>query len=123
MWDTPFDESMLGLKQGVVIRCPEEHLAWELFEIFEQNGIGENWKREDWNPNWGSYREETAYFVKGKKLLYGQRYTQSNMVTAIRVMQNVPSSAILLQTSRPQVTENCWISSALGVQNNVGHAI
>lgn len=73
MWDTPFDESMLGLKQGVVIRCPEEHLAWELFEIFEQNGIGENWKREDWNPDWGSYREETAYFVKGKKLLYGPK--------------------------------------------------
>lgn len=76
MWDTPFDESMLGLKQGVVIRCPEEHLAWELFEIFEQNGIGENWKREDWNPNWGSYREETAYFVKGKKIIIWPKGTR-----------------------------------------------
>lgn len=43
MWETPFDVSMLSLKQGVVIHCPNEHLAEELFEIFKENNVGENW--------------------------------------------------------------------------------
>lgn len=73
MWDTSFDESMLSLKQGVVIHCPEEPLAWELFEIFKRNGVGENWKREEWKPNWEKYQDETAYFVRGKNLLYGPK--------------------------------------------------
>lgn len=73
MWDTPFDESMLNLPQGVVIHCPDENLAEELFEIFKQNGVGENWRNSEWNPNWRKHKKETAYFVKGKILRYGPR--------------------------------------------------
>ncbi len=73
MWDTPFDESMLSIKRGVVIHCPEESLAWELFEIFKRNGVGSNWVDIEWNTNWKKYREETAYFVRGKDLLYGPK--------------------------------------------------
>lgn len=73
MWNTPFDVSMLGLKHGVVIHCPEEHLAQELFDVFVQNGVGKNWSRGDWNPKWEDYQEETAYFVHGEELLYGPK--------------------------------------------------
>lgn len=73
MWDTPFDESMLSLQQGVVIHCPDENLAEELFEIFKQNGVGENWRESEWIPNWEKHKEETAYFVKGKIMLYGPK--------------------------------------------------
>lgn len=72
MWDTPFDESMLSLPQGVVIHCPEEYLASELFEIFKQKGVGENWPNL-LSTNWDRYREETAYFVKGKEMRYGPK--------------------------------------------------
>lgn len=44
MWDTPFDESMLTAQPGVAIYCPpDDSLAEELFGIFKQNGLGENW--------------------------------------------------------------------------------
>lgn len=73
MWDTPFDESMLSLKQGVVIHCPDENLAEELFEIFKRNGVGKNWEHEEWTTHWEKYKEETAYFVKDEDMLYGQK--------------------------------------------------
>lgn len=72
MWDAPFDESMLSLPQGVVIHCPEECLADELFEIFKRNGVGENWPNLS-RTNWNGHGKETAYFVKGKNMLYGPK--------------------------------------------------
>lgn len=72
MWGTPFDESMLNLPQGVVIHCPEEYLADELFEIFRRNGIGKNWPNLS-KTKWEGHGKETAYFVKDKMMLYGPR--------------------------------------------------
>nr|WP_290461273.1 hypothetical protein [Acutalibacter muris] len=72
MWDTPFDESMLGLPQGVVVHCPDESLAEELFEIFRRNDIGKNWIDMK-KTQWGEEKEETAYFIRGKELLYGPK--------------------------------------------------
>lgn len=72
MWDTPFEESMLGLPQGVVVHCPDESLAEELFEIFKRNGAGANWISME-ETKWDEYREETAYFIRGKSLLYGPK--------------------------------------------------
>lgn len=73
VWETPFDVSMLSLKQGVVIHCPNEHLAEELFEIFKENNVGENWVCQEFSPNWDKHEKETAYFVKNRTLLYGPK--------------------------------------------------
>lgn len=70
MWELPFDPSMLGLKNGVVIHCPYEHLAEELFDILEENGMGENWGHMD-DTKWSAHRENTAYFCRNKRILYG----------------------------------------------------
>ncbi len=37
-WDVPFDESMLDQRK-VIIFCPDEELANELFEVLKANGI------------------------------------------------------------------------------------
>lgn len=70
MWDTPFDESMLYLPEGVVIHCPEEGLAKELFEIFKEHGTAQNWRSLE-DTKWYQHEERTAYFVRGKEMLYG----------------------------------------------------
>lgn len=72
MWDMPFEESMLGLPQGVVVHCPDEGLAEELFEILRRNDIGKNWIDMK-KTQWGEEKEETAYFIRGKELLYGPK--------------------------------------------------
>lgn len=72
MWNTPFDESMLGLPQGVVIRCPEEYLADELFAVIKAAGIGGNWV-DMADTKWRVYKEDTGYFIKGKRVLFGPR--------------------------------------------------
>lgn len=68
MWDTPFDESMLSLHNGVVINCPEESSSYELFEIFKAHGIF--WSSME-NTRWSSHMEDTCYFVRGDSLLFG----------------------------------------------------
>lgn len=73
MWDTPFEESMLGLPQGVVVHCPDESLVEELFEIFKRNGVGTNWVNME-RTQWDRYREETVYFIRGENLLYGPKF-------------------------------------------------
>ena len=68
MWDAPFDESMLSLEQGVVIRCPKESLSHELFDILAEYGIRWN---DITQTRWNSYEADTCYFVRGSELLFG----------------------------------------------------
>lgn len=70
MWNTPFDPSMLDAEEGVVIHCPDESLADELFEIFRQHDMVENWSNLECTM-WDAYGQRTAYFFKGNELLYG----------------------------------------------------
>lgn len=68
MWETPFDISMLSLRQGVVIHCPEESLSYELFDILAEHGIRWN---DMTRTRWGTHEANTCYFVKGDELLFG----------------------------------------------------
>lgn len=72
MWEATFDVSMLGEGKNVVIRCPTEELAKDLFDIFIENGIGKNWHLKD-ETNWRHHRENTAYYCIGKLLYYGPK--------------------------------------------------
>lgn len=73
-WDTPFEESMLDLPQEVVIACPNRDLAKDLFEIFSENDVGKNWDPTEFaDTRWSHYGEETAYFMRNGRLLYGTR--------------------------------------------------
>ena len=38
VWETEFSPELLDAKEGVVIHCPEESLAYELLEFLHQNG-------------------------------------------------------------------------------------
>lgn len=73
MWETPFEEWMLADPKGLAIHCPDEHLAKELFEVFRQNGVGENWNNDLRHTQWDSHKEETTYYVMGKRMLYGPK--------------------------------------------------
>lgn len=72
MWDTPFDESMLG--NDIIIHCPDEYLAQELMEILERNGV--KWGRLE-NPTnntrWADNKERTCYWIESKHLSYGSK--------------------------------------------------
>lgn len=73
MWETPFEEWMLSDPKGLAIHCPEEYLAKELFEILKQNGVGINWNNGLSNTEWDNHKEETTYYVTGKRMLYGPK--------------------------------------------------
>lgn len=63
MWDAPFDESMLSLEQGVVIHCPEEYLADELFVILREYEV--QWYGDESMAKtfWSKYKKYTCYRV------------------------------------------------------------
>lgn len=72
MWYIPLDEDMLDSYKLIIIPCESEALADELMEIFQQHGVV--WAdgtvpTED--SHWETNREETCYFVKRKRLLFG----------------------------------------------------
>lgn len=73
MWETAFEENMLDASPGIAILCPDEHLAEELFEIFETHGVMENWVNERPGTRWETNRENTVYCVKGKTMLFGPK--------------------------------------------------
>lgn len=70
MWETPFSPEFLASNNGVVIRCLEEHLSHELFDFLKENGI--TWRNGDMSDtNWNEHGEDTAYFVRNRRILYG----------------------------------------------------
>lgn len=68
MWETEFSPELLDAKEGVVIHCPEESLAYELLEFLHQNGT--TWSGGASCTRWDDHREETAYYVRNKRILY-----------------------------------------------------
>ena len=71
MWETEFFPELLDAKEGVVIHCPKESLAYELLEFLHQNGI--TWPSGASCTRWDNHREETAYYVRSKRILYGPK--------------------------------------------------
>lgn len=71
MWDTPFSPEFLDAKEGVVIRCPEEYLSYELFDLLKENGITWRGGGDTSNTNWNNNGADTAYFVLNRCVLYG----------------------------------------------------
>ncbi len=71
MWDTPFEESMLGKR--VIIHCPEGSDAGELMRILERNGV--EWQGTREKPTacteWTIYRKQTCYWVASGILSFG----------------------------------------------------
>lgn len=72
MWETEFCSEFLSAKEGVVICCPEESLAYELLEFLHQSGI--TWSGGASCTRWDEHREETAYYVRNNHILYGPKY-------------------------------------------------
>lgn len=72
MWETSFDESLLD-GRNLIIHCPDEHLADELMEILERNGVqwyGDNQPPTD-DSKWDEFFSETCYWVEDSRLTYG----------------------------------------------------
>lgn len=71
MWETTFDESMLGFGKNLIVNCPDKSLSDELMEIFERNGI--RWGGGE-SPvgctMWKEHGEGTCYWVEGRYLSY-----------------------------------------------------
>ncbi len=65
--DTPFDESMLDC--GVIIRCTDEDLATELFDILMTHGIQWNGGGSMTRTYWRSSMENTCYRVNKRHAL------------------------------------------------------
>jgi len=71
VWETEFSPEFLDAKEGVVIHCPEESLAYELLEFLHQNGA--TWPGGASCTRWSDHKEETAYYVRNKRILYGPK--------------------------------------------------
>lgn len=71
MWDTPFSPEFLDAKDGVVIRCPEEFLSYELFELLKHKGAEWVSGRRMEDTAWDGYCSNTAYFIKDKRISFG----------------------------------------------------
>lgn len=80
MWETAFEENMLNASPGIAILCQDEHLAEELFEIFESHGVMENWANERPGTRWETNRENTVYCVRGKTMLFGPKDNVESVV-------------------------------------------
>lgn len=71
MWDTPFDESMLNHSSCVVVRCPDESLAFELMGILEEHRV--KWaggERPTAYTKYYEYGERTVYWIEDGVLAY-----------------------------------------------------
>lgn len=74
MWDTPFEESMLGTHKNLIIHCPSKDLAVALMEILERNNVmwpGGGAPTTD--TNWSIEKEDTCYWVESGKLYYSDK--------------------------------------------------
>lgn len=71
MWETEFSSEFLSAEEGVVNHCPDESLAHDLIEFLHQNGI--TWPGGASCTRWDDHREETAYYVRNKHILYGKK--------------------------------------------------
>lgn len=71
MWETPFEESMLGLE--LIVRCTDEALAKEFMEILERYGVVWNATRKlpTSHSNWYDYKRNTCYWIESKLLSFG----------------------------------------------------
>lgn len=64
-WDTPFEESMLNHRK-VIIYCPDEDLARELFDILETHGICWCGNESMRNTHWDDEGPDTCYRVTSR---------------------------------------------------------
>lgn len=75
-WDTPFDESMLSLRNGVVVLCPTKDDFKGMAEILDRNdirfGIGPASDNLDF---WEQHKNDTCFYIKGDSLLYGPTHS------------------------------------------------
>lgn len=74
MWETPFEESMLELPLGVVIRCQTKKDFEEAGKILTEHGISfaRGGGAEDHLDYWDHYKDDTCLYSRpGKDLLYG----------------------------------------------------
>ena len=75
--ETPFEESMLG-NDDIIIHCPNEDLARELFDIFINNGIEWGGSTPLTRTYWKEYGEDTCYRVEiNRKIRYCSIYFYS----------------------------------------------
>lgn len=75
MWETPFEEWMLGLQNGVVVSCPTEEAFSGMAEILDRYNIKFGTSSASDNLEfWNGYEKETCYYIKkGCNLLYGPK--------------------------------------------------
>ena len=74
MWETQFEESMLELPNGVVIRCPTQEAFEDAGKILEEHGIvfGIGSSVADHPEFWNTYEDDTCLYSRpGRALLYG----------------------------------------------------
>ena len=73
MWETPFEEWMLGLQAGVVVLCPTEEAFSEMAKILDKNHIRFGTGSASDNLRfWNAHKEDTCYYIRrGYNLLYG----------------------------------------------------
>lgn len=109
MWEKPFDESMLEYG-NIIVHCPEEDSAEELFRLFVQNGLCWNGSRghhDMCNTYWGKYREDACYRISNQRTITRgsiEFYSGSDYDSCIRC------TFYGNQTSTNPINEAAWMS-------------
>lgn len=70
MWETPFNPSMIEDRRGVIIHCPDENLATDLFDILIHYGVGWAEKNPMSDTKWEAHKEKMCYRVTGYRVLH-----------------------------------------------------
>ena len=75
-WNTPFDESMLSLRNGVVVLCPTKDDFKGMAEILDRNNIRfASGSALDHLNFWDDHKNDTCFYIKNGGLLYGPTYS------------------------------------------------
>lgn len=110
-WNTPFDESMLSLRNGVVVLCPTKDDFKGMAEILDRNNIRfASGSALDHLNFWDDHKNDTCFYIKNGGCCTAQHIAPKRM--SIEDILNAHFAGYHHQTLKLRAIRRCVSSSA-----------